>query len=184
MHHQSDFEMFTWLMKGPVPLSLCAADKVLPIPAEASSQLAVSYYSHSGRGDQAGPRVAGNTAHHGYAQGERASPSARTQTREHASSQSVRSRTPYSNLRAHTPCASCSTVSRTLHVHRVVCACPCAKDEACTISPHVSTGKNSRARVDFGSDTRRFGIEDSVRGVRERSSRRAPRAAVSAQSEP
>ena len=47
------------------------------------------------------------------------------------------------------------------------------KDEACTISPHVSTGKNSRARVDFGSDTRRFGIEDSVRGVRERSSRRA-----------
>ena len=39
------------------------------------------------------------------------------------------------------------------------------KDEACTISPHVSTGKNSRARG--FRHTRRFGIEDSVRGVRE-----------------
>ena len=110
VHHQSDFEMFTWLMKGPVPLSLCAADKVLPIPAEASSQLAVSYYSHSGRGDQAGPQVEGLRAQHGDVQSaKRESQRTEARTREHASSQSVRSRTPYSNSRAHTPCASCST---------------------------------------------------------------------------
>ena len=62
------------------------------------------------------------------------------------------------------------------------------KDEACTISPHVSTGKNSRARG--FRHTRRFGIEDSVRGVRESGSVEraraeaagAPRAAVSPQS--
>ena len=69
LHHQSDFEMVTWLMKGPVPLGLCAGDKVLRIPAKASSQFAFSNYSTSGRGDTSGPRDAGISAYHGYAQG-------------------------------------------------------------------------------------------------------------------
>lgn len=69
LHHQSDFEMVTSLMKGPVPLGLCAGDKVLHVHTKASSLFAVSNYSPSGLGDPAGPRDAGISAHHGYVQG-------------------------------------------------------------------------------------------------------------------
>ena len=62
LHYQSDFDMFTWLMKVPVPC-LCAADKVLPIPAEALAPLATFHPSSGGEFDQAGPVVGGKRAH-------------------------------------------------------------------------------------------------------------------------
>ena len=63
LHHQSDFEIFTWLKKCPVPLSLCAADKVLPISAEALAPLTTFDRSSGGGVDQAGPVVGGKRAH-------------------------------------------------------------------------------------------------------------------------
>ena len=62
LHHQSDFGMVVWMMKGPVSLGSCAGEKVLPIQTNALAPLATFHRSSGGGVDQAGPVVgAGQT---------------------------------------------------------------------------------------------------------------------------
>ena len=55
LHHQHDFGMVVWMMKGPVSLGSCAGEKVLPIQTNALAPLTTFDRSSGGGVDQAGP---------------------------------------------------------------------------------------------------------------------------------
>ena len=63
LHHQHDFGMVVWMMKGPVSLGSCAGEKVLPIQTNALAPLATFHRSSGGGVDEAGPVVGGKRAH-------------------------------------------------------------------------------------------------------------------------